>query len=401
MGDSPDPAIDQQGPTRAADTTSRPSQLIERAETAERIAIEGGRSRFPPRPVLPVGRPRLGARPSSGVRLRYGRLAPVGAARRGAAPLLLVSSSYRYRCAVLATRPSRQLHSALVAQPRRQRCAARCCVISPLLDGVPSAPSRRRLHAPLVTSPSREQFVLRDADRGCTHVLVWRTGSHMPNSPYRELPVARRFRGRGSAARASWQVAARRLVLIARVVGRRPLPGARSILVSYAVRGSFRCGSGVLVRRCAAWALRAGAARAVRCPSRRIGHAWRDRDGRGAETVRAADRARAKPVAKHGVRALPAGSDDLTKHAGSTAPTRRSHRGYTGRYKCEAIRLDAPRFPRRSRIVDTARAGRGGRGCDLRVCSRSAMVQNVRRTVRPARRRFRGVCGRSFAYVRA
>src|SRR5690625_4226968 len=207
MGDSPDPAIDQQGPTRAADTTSRPSQLIERAETAERIAIEGGRSRFPPRPVLPVGRPRLGARPSSGVRLRYGRLAPVGAARRGAAPLLLVSSSYRYRCAVLATRLSRQLHSALVAQPRRQRCAARCCVISPLLDGVPSAPSRRRLHAPLVTSPSREQFVLRDADRGCTHVLVWRTG--FPHAQFAVPGTARRSSIPGSWIRGACVVAGR------------------------------------------------------------------------------------------------------------------------------------------------------------------------------------------------
>src|SRR5699024_4414591 len=196
----------QQGPTRAADTTSRPSQLIERAETAERIAIEGGRSRFPPRPVLPVGRPRLGARPSSGVRLRYGRLAPVGAARRGAAPLLLVSSSYRYRCAVLATRPSRQLHSALVAQPRRQRCAAS---------------GRRRVSS----SCCATRIV--DA-RTCSCGVP---GCHMPTSPYRELPVARRFRGRGSAARASLQVAARRLVLIAPLADRRPLPGVRGVLV--------------------------------------------------------------------------------------------------------------------------------------------------------------------------
>src|SRR5699024_1759414 len=118
-------------------------------------------------------------------------------------------------------------------------------------------------------------------------------------------PSPRRVRGRGSAAHASLQFAARHLVLIAPVVDRRPLPGVRSVLVSYAVRGSFRCGSGVLVRRCAAWALRACgfAVEAVRV---------------AADRSRAADRARAKPVAKHGVRALPAGSDDLTKLAGST-----------------------------------------------------------------------------------
>ena len=206
MGDSPRPPIHQPGPTPGCgyDGQAEPADRTSRRRSG--ISIGRGSSTFPPRPVLPVGRPRLGARPSSGVRLRYGRLAPVGAARRGAAPLLLVSSSYRYRCAVLATRPSRQLHSALVAQPRRQRCAAS---------------GRRRVSS----SCCATRIV--DA-RTCSCGVP---GCHMPTSPYRELPVARRFRGRGSAARASLQVAARRLVLIAPLADRRPLPGVRGVLV--------------------------------------------------------------------------------------------------------------------------------------------------------------------------
>src|SRR5699024_11487329 len=97
--------------------------------------------------------------------LRYGRLAPVGAARRGAAPLVVASSSSRCRCAVLATQPSRQLHAALVTQSRRERRAARTA--SPL----PYWPaSRRRLHVVgcmpvLVTSSLRPLRAARCADR--------------------------------------------------------------------------------------------------------------------------------------------------------------------------------------------------------------------------------------------
>lgn len=231
-----------------------------------------------------------------------------------------------------------------------------------------------------------------------------RVAYRVPTCPLprtRDLLVVRRLRGRGSAARASLQVAVRWALLIARVVGRRPLPGIRHVLFAYADGRSFRCGS----RGSRAPLRGVGASRRRlrrRCGARRGGSVTRSGIETVAERRRFAQRTvRGRSPLRRLCLSIPAASDDLTKHAGSTAPTRRSHRGYTGRYKCEAIRLDAPRFSRRSRIVDTARAGRGGRGCDLRVCSRSAMVQNVRRTERPAGRRFRGVCGRSFAYVRA
>ena len=100
-----------------------------------------------------------------------------------------------------------------------------------------------------------------------------RTGfPHAHAPPYRKRPVARRVRGLGSAVHVALQFAARCRVLIARMVDRRPLPGVRSVLVSYAVRGSFTCGS-----ECLAAARRGrfapAASPSVRCASRRIGHA--------------------------------------------------------------------------------------------------------------------------------
>lgn len=107
---------------------------------------------------------------------------------------------------------------------------------------------------------------------------------------------------------------------------------------------------------------------------RRIGHALRGRFVRGAgygsrsEPLTGADRCAARSAS------IPAGSDDLTADAGSTTPYGEA-RGITGRYEGEVIRLDAPRFPRRSRIVFAARTGRGPRGCIKRRTSRSGWVQ--------------------------
>ena len=59
-------------------------------------------------------------------------------------------------------------------------------------------------------------------------------------------------------------------------------------------------------------------------------------------------------------------------------PLQAKPKEHRGRYTDEVIRLDAPRFPRRSRIVDTARTGRGlvlGGAVDS---SRSGVIQNLR-----------------------
>ena len=190
---------------------------------------------------------------------------------------------------MLATRLSRQLHSALVAQPRRQRCAARCCVISPLLDGVPSAPSRRRLHAPLVTSPSREQFVLRDADRGCTHVLVWRTG--FPHAQFAVPGTARRSSIPGSWIRGACVVAGRGSAPRPDRTGGGSPPTSRGAKHPRLVRGSgviqvrFR-GSRAPLRGVGASRLRLRR----RCGVRRGGSVTRSGIGTLAERIRFAQR---------------------------------------------------------------------------------------------------------------
>src|SRR5699024_5755215 len=172
-----------------------------------------------------------------------------------------------------------------------------------------------------------------------------RVAYRVPTCPLprtRDLLVVRRLRGRGSAARASLQVAVRWALLIARVVGRRPLPGIRHVLFAYADGRSFRCGS----RGSRAPLRGVGASRRRlrrRCGARRGGSVTRSGIETVAERRRFAQRTvRGRSPLRRLCLSIPAASDDLTKHAGSTAPTRRSHRGYTGRYKCEAIRLDAP-----------------------------------------------------------
>ena len=124
---------------------------------------------------------------------------------------------------------------------------------------------------------------------------------------------------------------------------------------------------------------------AGRLAERRNGSAQRGRDVRVATTAAGRGECAARVV--------PAGSDDLTRNAGSTSPYGGA-RGCTGRYKDEVIRLDAPRDSRRSRLVDTARSGRGlARGAEM-DSSRSSLVRNP---IRP-RLRLRDLQGRSFAY---
>lgn len=86
---------------------------------------------------------------------------------------------------------------------------------------------------------------------------------------------------------------------------------------------------------------------------------------------------RAQPDAKYEARVVPAGSDDLRRNAESTTPEGEAE-GTQGSIHGRGQRLDAPRFSRRSRIVDTARTGRGlvlGGAIDS---SRSGVVQNLR-----------------------
>ena len=124
---------------------------------------------------------------------------------------------------------------------------------------------------------------------------------------------------------------------------------------------------------------------AGRLAERRNGSAQRGRAVRVATTAAGRGECAARVV--------PAGSDDLTRNAGSTSPYGGA-RGCTGRYKDEVIRLDAPRCPRRSRFVDTARSGRGlARGAEM-DSSRSSLVRNL---IRP-RLRLHDLHERSFAY---
>lgn len=124
---------------------------------------------------------------------------------------------------------------------------------------------------------------------------------------------------------------------------------------------------------------------AGRLAERRNGSAQRGRGVRVATTAAGRGECAARVV--------PAGSDDLTRNAGSTSPYGGA-RGCTGRYKDEVIRLDAPRCPRRSRFVDTARSGRGlARGAEM-GSSRSSLVRNP---IRP-RLHLHDLRGRSFAY---
>jgi len=215
--------------------------------------------------------------------VRCGRFAPGGASRRGAAPLVVVSSSSRGRCGFRA---------ATIAPTAR---GSRNATTPPTSRGPLRnlSPALRRLAdcmPVLVTSSLRPLGAARSADRADSPsarppvlatlcVASYRCGvpgSHIPTSPYLGPLVARRFQGHGFAARASLQVEVQRLVLSARVVDRRPLPGVRSVLVSCTVRGSFRCGPRGFARRCAAWALRACgfAVGAVRVAADRSRAAW-------------------------------------------------------------------------------------------------------------------------------
>src|SRR5699024_3790967 len=70
---------------------------------------------------------------------------------------------------------------------------------------------------------------------------------------------------------------------------------------------------------------------------------------------------------------------DLTTNAGSTHISGEATKAQRGRYEGEVKRLNAPRSPRRSRNVDTARTGRGTREFVAGRTSRPALVQNTRR----------------------
>lgn len=83
----------------------------------------------------------------------------------------------------------------------------------------------------------------------------------------------------------------------------------------------------------------------------------------------------------------PSPPDRMTSQGTLNRPPRMAKpKEHRGRYTDEVKRLDAPRIPRRSRIVDTARTGRGLGLGGVIDSSRSGEVQNLRFDGHPMRR---------------